>query len=213
VVLVNHHTASAAEIISGSLQDLEKAYIIGQPTFGKATLMEQFSLSDESMVRLAIGRFYLPSGRCPQKSYESFSLKDSEKKAQKIFKSSKGRKLVNASGIEPDLIINVGSNLEESIQSHGKEIADKISLEYIITHPGLNWKEPKNVAGDIQFYKWVEESVQKLELDSNLMKHRDWITEESKFSIVKQIFGSHQEERARLLTDPVMNAAMNYIQQ
>ena len=70
-VLVDELTASASEVLCGALQDWCRASIIGQRTFGKGLVMEQFSLSDGSAIRLTTARYYTPIGRCIQRSYEN----------------------------------------------------------------------------------------------------------------------------------------------
>ena len=69
VVLVDEGTASASEILTGSLQDWDRATIIGRRSFGKGLVQEQYSLGDGSALRLTIARYYTPLGRCIQKSY------------------------------------------------------------------------------------------------------------------------------------------------
>jgi carboxyl-terminal processing protease len=69
VVLVDEGTASASEILTGSLQDWDRATIIGRRSFGKGLVQEQYSLTDGSALRLTIARYYTPLGRCIQKSY------------------------------------------------------------------------------------------------------------------------------------------------
>lgn len=71
VVLVDNETASAAELIAASLQDLDRAILVGQNTFGKGTVLEQYSLPDGSAIRLAVSRFSTNSGRHIQKPYEN----------------------------------------------------------------------------------------------------------------------------------------------
>ena len=69
-VLVNEGTASASEILSGALQDWDRAVIVGRRTFGKGLVQEQYQLSDGSGLRLTVARYYTPLGRSIQKSYE-----------------------------------------------------------------------------------------------------------------------------------------------
>ncbi len=75
VVLVDEHSASAAEILSGAIQDHDRGTIIGRRTFGKGLVQRPISLEDGSMIRLTVARYYTPSGRCIQKPYEKGDAK------------------------------------------------------------------------------------------------------------------------------------------
>ena len=74
VVLVNSHSASASEIVSGALQDHDRAWIMGETTFGKGLVQAQFPLSEGAALLLTIAHYYTPSGRLIQRDYshESF---------------------------------------------------------------------------------------------------------------------------------------------
>lgn len=71
VVLIDEGSASASEIIAGAIQDNDRGWIAGRRSFGKGLVQEQWELSDGSAVRLTVARYYTPSGRCIQKSYEN----------------------------------------------------------------------------------------------------------------------------------------------
>jgi len=70
IVLVDEYSASASEILSGALQDWDRAIIVGRRSFGKGLVQRQFPLIDGSMMRLTTARYYTPTGRCIQKSYK-----------------------------------------------------------------------------------------------------------------------------------------------
>ena len=108
VVLVNGGTASAAEIVSGSLQDLDRAVIIGSKTFGKGLVQAPRELPYNGSVKLTTGKYYIPSGRCIQKiDYKKRrDRKTSQAQADtlgQIFKTHNGREVRDAGGITPDI--------------------------------------------------------------------------------------------------------------
>jgi carboxyl-terminal processing protease len=111
VVLVDETSASASEIVSGALQDLDRAIIVGQRTFGKGLVQNVLPLSYNTNLKVTVSKYYLPSGRCIQKV--DYSHKDSTgKNASKsdtsamAFKTKGGRTVYDYGGVEPDVVLS-----------------------------------------------------------------------------------------------------------
>ncbi len=106
VVLVNEASASASEIVAGALQDLDRAVIIGQRTFGKGLVQNVVPLSYNTQMKVTIAKYYIPSGRCIQE-IDYTRLRNGEgKKADSVvasFKTRKGRTVFDGKGISPDI--------------------------------------------------------------------------------------------------------------
>ena len=108
--MVDEGSASASEIVSGSLQDLDRAVIVGTRTYGKGLVQRTYDLEYGSKVKLTIAKYYTPSGRCVQR-LEYYDRLDGEGVAEipdslvKIFKTKNGRDVIDGRGIDPDITI------------------------------------------------------------------------------------------------------------
>ena len=121
IVLTNETSASASEIVSGALQDWDRALIIGRRTFGKGLVQQQIPLLDGSAVRLTVARYHTPTGRVIQRPYHNGDLKSYEEDFFKRFESLEdsvkvdsslmfktlrsGRTVYGGGGITPDIMI------------------------------------------------------------------------------------------------------------
>ncbi len=120
VVMVNESSASASEIVAGSLQDLDRALIIGQRTFGKGLVQNVIPLVYNTQMKVTIAKYYIPSGRCIQEIDYSHKKENGGKIPDSListFKTRAGRAVRDGGGIEPDVVLDpvefsiVSSNL------------------------------------------------------------------------------------------------------
>jgi carboxyl-terminal processing protease len=109
-IIVNDRSASASEIVSGALQDLDRAVIVGNRSFGKGLVQRPFNLTYGTQVKVTISKYYTPSGRCIQAT--DYSKKDANGKAIKTtekefnaFKTKGGRTVYDGGGVLPDVEI------------------------------------------------------------------------------------------------------------
>ena len=86
MVLVNEYSASAAEIVTGALQDQDRAQVVGRRSFGKGLVQRPIEFKDGSMIRLTIAHYYTPTGRCIQKPYTKGDKADYAMDIEKRFK-------------------------------------------------------------------------------------------------------------------------------
>lgn len=151
VVLIDEGSASASEIVSGALQDHDRALIAGRRSFGKGLVQMPVTLSDGSELRLTISRYYTPSGRSIQKPYVpghegdyekdletrskrgEYYVADSIKNDPKLkFKTDHGRIVYGGGGITPDYFIPRDSSWQTPylFQLYGKNIIREFAMEY-----------------------------------------------------------------------------------
>lgn len=109
-VLVDESSASASEIVSGALQDLDRAIVVGRRTFGKGLVQQTRELQYNSKLKLTVAKYYIPSGRCIQKL--DYSHKGSNGNVDEVpdsllktFTTKNGREVIDGRGIDPDLNI------------------------------------------------------------------------------------------------------------
>ncbi|MEP7195150.1 MAG: S41 family peptidase [Saprospiraceae bacterium] len=201
IVLINENSASASEILAGVLQDLGRATIIGTKSFGKATILELYPLSDGSSLELANSRIILPTGRCIQNSYNARSdsslhwLSPFDADTIAVRKGSKS--FPNGQGLFPDIEINL------QLQESNEEIKN-FCTDFILTHfqDLKTLQQKKNADLLISTYalkNWINVSKDKI-----IIKNKDLILQELKFQLTRILFGEAEEEQLHLKSDPLI---------
>ena len=142
VVLVDEMSASASEIVSGSLQDLDRAVIVGVPSFGKGLVQQTLDLSYNAKMKVTVAKYYTPSGRCIQK-LDYGNKKDGhatqiDTSKIRTFYTTNGRPVKDGSGIYPDVIISPLASKEILSQLQKNFAYFRFGVEFKKSHPSID---------------------------------------------------------------------------
>lgn len=216
VVLVNRGTASAAEIVSGAIQDHDRGLIAGEVTFGKGLVQTVFPMPANTALALTTAKYYTPSGRLIQRDYSGVSLydyyynRDEETHSAKEMKATdSGRPVYGGGGITPDVKI---PPLKTS------KFEDSLLVHYAFFNFAAHYGNSRTIGKDFQVDDAVMQAFKKF-LESQKIPYTeaeisqgiDWIKANIKTELFIAQFGQQEGLKVRAETDPQISSALNLL--
>ncbi len=207
VVLVDRGSASAAEILSGALQDHDRAWILGESTFGKGLVQAPYPLTGNTALLLTIAKYYTPSGRLIQRDYEHrsfwdyYSRREGKNNVQDAHTTDSGRTVYGGDGITPDQKYATPKLTKLEAQLNGSLSFYFYAANYFGSH-----KEPLSkdwTPSDQELNAFRDLAVKRgLTVDPDDFKRdRAWITERMKEEFFITAFSKDDSERLALDND------------
>jgi carboxyl-terminal processing protease len=219
VVLVNRNTASAAEIVSGALQDHDRALIVGETTFGKGLVQTVYNLSENTGLALTTYHYYTPSGRLIQRNYTGVSLYDyyynhagaqpADTTNREVKLTDSGRTVYGGGGITPD------EKIESPKANHFQE---ELLYKNVFFHFAPHYLANRTVDKAFQVddavltdFKQFLSSQDVPWTEKDLNDNMDWLKIQIKEKIVTSQFGQLQGLRTLADWDPEIQKALTYL--
>ncbi len=227
VILVDQGSASASEIVSGTIQDLDRGVVIGNRTYGKGLVQQTRDLQYNSKLKLTVAKYYIPSGRCIQKL--DYSHKNDNGKAEevpdsllKVFETKNGRKVMDGRGIDPDIVIEktefphiLGSLLSENLffkyaskyaAEHTEiDAADEFELTDAEYEEFMAYLEDKN-------YSYTTDTEKELEELQRIAKQEKyWGMAEEQFTSLENALKSNKNQDLITFKDDIEEILVNEI--
>lgn len=218
VVLVNKYSASAAEIVSGALQDHDRAWILGETTFGKGLVQTVYPLSENTGLALTTAHFYTPSGRLIQRDYSNksfydyyFHKDDNARNPLDVKMTDSGRTVYGGGGITPDQKYETPKMDAFEIQLARKSAYFNFTRNYFAKH---DIHLPKDWTPDdatlIEFHDYLLHSPDGYTFtEAEFTQDRDWIKRYLTREMYITAFNIDESEKVFAKTDPEVEAAVD----
>ncbi len=165
VILIDKNSASASEIVSGALQDLDRAVVIGNQSFGKGLVQNQINMEYNSMIKITIAKYYTPSGRCIQRL--DYSNRNTSGKGNSIsdssvhtFTTKNGRPVTDGRGVSPDIEVERKQLTPISFALLRENIIFDFATDYFYNNPTIASAE-KFQLSESDYAKFVEYASKK----------------------------------------------------
>lgn len=229
VVLVNRGTASAAEIVSGAIQDHDRGLIVGETTFGKGLVQTVYPLSENTGLALTTAKYYTPSGRLIQREYTGVSLYDyyyardeegSDPTAtpagnapppntHEVKLTDSGRTVYGGGGITPDVKIPPFKTNQFQDRLIQKYVFFNFAKHYLVNrHVAKNFEVDDNVMQE--FRKFLDD--QKVAFtEAELAQVNEWVRGNIKAELFVNEFGQQEGLRVHAETDPAVAKALDLL--
>lgn len=203
-VLVNEKTASAAEIVTGAMQDHDRATIVGVTTYGKGLVQSVLPLSGNTAMALTTAFYYTPSGRSIQKPLREGQLGDIASHSE--YSTDSGRKVPGGGGIQPDLVVPPEGQNRLRVALEASGTLTSFATEYTQKH---KLTEPFDVTPALldDFHLYASERAIQPSVPEWL-RERDWIQARLRTEIYNQAFGVAKGDEVDAQNDPQVKAAV-----
>ena len=210
VVLLNGRSASASEIVSGSLQDYDRAVIMGQRSFGKGLVQRYRELTYGTQLKVTISKYYTPSGRCIQEL--DYANRDKNGKVPKFsdkgineFKTANGRTVYDGGGVLPDVVIKTSKQTESTKKLLRSRAIFNFSTNYYYQNPRIE-SEVDFEFKDSDFEKFTDY----LELDTTFVTKQEMLFKEAyKASVLKNIYKEYRGIQEKLFDEKIKEISKN----
>jgi carboxyl-terminal processing protease len=224
IVLINGQSASASEIVAGSIQDHDRGLIVGETSFGKGLVQTQYPLSEDTALLLTTARYYTPSGRLIQRDYKNISLYDyhynpKPPRAPEVKLTDSGRQVFGQGGITPDDAVPAPklNDFEQSLLRRGvfypfpQGVGDFVR-HYLGEKPEISKDFVADDAVISQFRKYLDQQHIKF-TEPDIQDNLAWIKWKIKREVFTTVFGLNDGYKVELQEDPQLQKAEELIPQ